>query len=163
MMGAAVVGMALGALAHWMSDGEGRELAPVAPGPTVAADRESRDAEDAASDNVLEDVDDALEDEPPASARHTRARALAREARVFLQRGRAQRALRRAQRAARLRWHLPYYQVLLGDALAANGQGVEAQRAWRRALRMRPGYQPAVRRLERQAAGQPADRDGPSA
>ncbi|HJL16101.1 MAG TPA: hypothetical protein RMH99_10605, partial [Sandaracinaceae bacterium LLY-WYZ-13_1] len=89
-----------------------------------------------------------------------RARALARQARRMLRRGQDRGALGRARRAARLRGHLPYYQVLLGDALAANGRSRAARRAYRRALRMRPGYRPARRRLQRatrSAAGDEAE------
>ena len=77
------------------------------------------------------------------------ARVLARTARAHLRRGERSEALRAARTAADLRRGLPYYQVLLGDALAANGERGAARRAYRRAVRLRPGYGPAVRRLGR--------------
>ncbi len=91
----------------------------------------------------------APEPEEEAAPEHGRsdARALARQARSLLRQGRARPALWRARRAARMRPGLPYYQVVLGDALAANGQDAAARRAWRRALRLRPGYRAAVERL----------------
>lgn len=89
--------------------------------------------------------------EPPVSSNERRSEAshLAREARRMLQEGQHREALSVARRAASMRTHLPYYQVLLGDALRANGNRRAARRAYRRALRMRPGYRPAVRRIRR--------------
>lgn len=87
-------------------------------------------------------------EEPPTSGDLEEARTLARRARQLLGRGDAEAALAAARRAAELRGGMPYYQVLLGDALRANGQRAAARRAYRRAVRLRPGYGPAVRRLE---------------
>jgi hypothetical protein len=72
---------------------------------------------------------------------------IAREARRLLRAGRERAALVRARRAARLRPGSPAYQVLLGDALEANGDHGRAERAWRRALRIRPGHRAATQRL----------------
>lgn len=77
---------------------------------------------------------------------------LAREARLLIRQGRPRVALARARRAAHLRRGLPYYQLVLGDALAASGRDAEARRAWRRALRLRPSYRAAAERLERPAS-----------
>ncbi len=74
---------------------------------------------------------------------------LAREARLLIRQGRPRVAVARARRAAHLRRGLPYYQLVLGDALAASGREAEARRAWRRALRLRPSYRAAAERLER--------------
>ena len=81
------------------------------------------------------------------------ARTLARAARASLRAGDAPGALAAARQAATLRGGRPYYQVLLGDALRANGQRAAARRAYRRAIRLRPGYRPALRRLQRRRAG----------
>lgn len=99
------------------------------------------------------------EPEPTLDERRTRARTLARQARRALRDGRSRQGLRLAREAADLRGGLPYYQVLLGDALHANGRRAAALRAYRRALRLRPGHGPARRRLER--ARRLARRRGP--
>ena len=70
-------------------------------------------------------------------------------ARRLLRAGQPAQALETAREAARLRPGRSYYQLLLGDALAANGRRVGARRAWRRALRLRPGSAAATRRLGR--------------
>jgi hypothetical protein len=75
------------------------------------------------------------------------ARELGRAARRYLRNGRARAALVHARKAAQMRRHAPYYQTLLGDAYAANGREAEARRAWRRAVRLRADYQPALERL----------------
>jgi len=80
------------------------------------------------------------------------ARELARRARAQLQSGDAAGALQAARRAAEIRGGRPFYQVLLGDALRANGERAAANRAYRRAVRLRPGYRPAMRRLHRRRA-----------
>ncbi len=87
-------------------------------------------------------------EDAPTSGDLEEARTLARRARQLLGRGDSEAALAAARRAAELRGGMPYYQVLLGDALRANGQRAAARRAYRRAVRLRPGYGPAVRRLE---------------
>ncbi len=97
-----------------------------------------------------EGVDLDLSDEAPAvSDDLAEARALARTSRQLLRDGDRAAALATARRAAALRGGMPYYQVLLGDALRANGQRAAARRAYQRAVRLRPGYGPAVRRLQR--------------
>lgn len=92
--------------------------------------------------------EDAADEEPAEEVSHVEARTLAREARSLLRQGRPRAALWRARRAAQLRRGVPYYQLVLGDALAANGQEPAARRAWRRALRLRPSYRAAAARLE---------------
>lgn len=84
------------------------------------------------------------EEEEPAVA-SADARTLAREARAHLRAGRNRRALSRARQALRLRPGVPYYQDLLGDAFAANGQDEDARRMWRRAQRAR-GHRVSSRR-----------------
>ncbi|MCA9609699.1 MAG: hypothetical protein KC619_29070 [Myxococcales bacterium] len=122
------------------SSGEADRVAETAP---VAVDAPAPDLGD--------EVDLDLSDEvPPAvSGDLAEARALARTTRRLLREGDRPGALQSARRAAALRGGMPYYQVLLGDALRANGQRAAALRAYRRAVRLRPGYGPAVRRLER--------------
>ena len=99
-----------------------------------------------------DEVDMDLTEDVAAGESRTEARQLARTARRSLRAGDGPAALSAARRAAELRGGLPYYQVLLGDALRANGERRAARRAYRRAVRLRPGYAPAVRRLGRQRA-----------
>jgi len=132
---------------------EGDALQPpaqraVVPGPSVALDEAPlADAPSPESEDPAPAAEDREE-------RRVEARRLARASRRALRRGNAGAGLRLARRAARLRGGLPYYQVLLGDALDANDQPDAARRAYRRALRISPRYQPALRRLgaERNAA-----------
>ncbi len=132
----ALVGLAAVALARRPANGESQT-----PIPVVAASPQRVDVPAPAAEE--EQTDAAATASPDAP----NPRALARTARRLLRSGHARAALRRARAAARLRRGLPYYQVLLGDALAANGRDVAAHRAWRRALRLQPGYAPAERRL----------------
>lgn len=96
---------------------------------------------------VEEPVD--AEPEDDGTAHREQARTLARQARAELREGNSGQALDHAREAAELRGGLPYYQTLLGDALHANGRRAAARRAYRRALRLRPGYAPAQRRIDR--------------
>lgn len=146
--GAAVV-LAAAGLAFALTHADGSTPSAIEPGPAVATDLSpSSEPVDALA---FDDGDDAATDAEPADeareGRRVEARRLARAARRALRRGHSERALRQARRAARLRGGLPYYQVLLGDALHANGQPAAARRAYRRALRMSPRYAPAVERL----------------
>lgn len=121
------------------SSGEAARVSAAVPVPVTA---EAPDRE------VGVDLD--LSDEAPAvSDDLAEARALARTSRQLLRDGDRAAALATARRAAALRGGMPYYQVLLGDALRANGQRAAARRAYQRAVRLRPGYGPAVRRLQR--------------
>ncbi|RZO66468.1 MAG: hypothetical protein EVA89_00310 [Sandaracinaceae bacterium] len=146
--GGAVV-LAVAGLAFALTHADGSTPSAIEPGPAVATDLSpSSEPVDALA---FDDGDDAATDAEPADeareGRRVEARRLARAARRALRRGHSERALRQARRAARLRGGLPYYQVLLGDALHANGQPAAARRAYRRALRMSPRYAPAVERL----------------
>ncbi|MFK7989484.1 MAG: hypothetical protein AB8I08_25940 [Sandaracinaceae bacterium] len=116
---------------------------------TIAAPAETESSDDADMSFDLADIPDG--DTSGDSDTRNEARTLARLARRQLRAGEAAEALTNARRAASLRRHLPYYQVLLGDTLRANGQRRAARRAYRRALRMRPDYAPAQRRLGRSA------------
>ncbi|GAB5543367.1 MAG: hypothetical protein SangKO_031270 [Sandaracinaceae bacterium] len=147
--GAAAVAVAVAGLAFALTHADGSTPSAIEPGPAVATDLSpSSEPVDALA---FDDGDDAATDAEPADeareGRRVEARRLARAARRALRRGHSERALRQARRAARLRGGLPYYQVLLGDALHANGQPAAARRAYRRALRMSPRYAPAVERL----------------
>ncbi|MEQ8725402.1 MAG: hypothetical protein RID81_29215 [Sandaracinaceae bacterium] len=147
--GAATVAVAVAGLAFALTHADGSTPSAIEPGPAVATDLSpSSEPVDALA---FDDGDDAATDAEPADeareGRRVEARRLARAARRALRRGHSERALRQARRAARLRGGLPYYQVLLGDALHANGQPAAARRAYRRALRMSPRYAPAVERL----------------
>lgn len=147
--GAAAVAVAVAGLAFALTHADGSTPSAIEPGPVVATDLSpSSEPVDALA---FDDGDDAATDAEPADeareGRRVEARRLARAARRALRRGHSERALRQARRAARLRGGLPYYQVLLGDALHANGQPAAARRAYRRALRMSPRYAPAVERL----------------
>ena len=141
--------VAVAGLAFALTHADGSTPSAIEPGPVVATDLSpSSEPVDALA---FDDGDDAATDAEPADeareGRRVEARRLARAARRALRRGHSERALRQARRAARLRGGLPYYQVLLGDALHANGQPAAARRAYRRALRMSPRYAPAVERL----------------
>lgn len=135
-----VAGSAIVTAAAWSEEPEAVQAVPVAS--TATTIEEVGETEAPTADAPVE---------PPASSSERRSEAshLAREARRMLQEGQHREALSAARRAASMRSHLPYYQVLLGDALRANGNPRAARRAYRRALRMRPGYRPAVRRIRR--------------
>ena len=148
---AAVIMLGLGT-AGWATlspSFEGEAIA-LDPGPTVARtaepdDEASEPADDAEREAAADEDEGAVNGE--RSDTRAQARALARRARRLLRHDRDAAALTAARRAARLRQGMPYYQVLLGDALAANGHRAAARRAYRRALRLHPGYRPAQRRL----------------
>lgn len=143
LLGVSAVGVALGASSDAGSPPViARVIAPIEPvEPTLRDEGE------------LGEVDLELTlDEVERHAARLEARELARTAREHLHRGERAPALRAARRAAELRGSLPYYQVVLGDALTANGQRPAARRAYRRALRLRPNYEPALRRLGRARA-----------
>ena len=78
-------------------------------------------------------VDPSTDGVVPADSTLERARALARTARERLREGERGPALVAAREAARLRGGFPAYQVLLGDALAANRRHRAARRAWQAA------------------------------
>lgn len=127
------------------------ESAPPVATPTVLAS--PTPTEPANPEELPEEVDMNLSRaEVDRHAARLEARRLARMARDQIRRGERAQALVTARQAADLRGGLPYYQVLLGDALAANDRRAAARRAYRRALRLRPGYPPATRRLERRPA-----------
>ncbi|MBX3269171.1 MAG: hypothetical protein KF729_02850 [Sandaracinaceae bacterium] len=144
---------ALAALGLLGAAGTGLALIPGGDTPAPEAVAPIRvDVAPAQADSSSVDMDFAAE-ELDEDDEDTEAQALAREARQRMARGDREGGLEVARRAADLRGGVPSYQVLLGDALRANGQRSAARRAYRRALRLRPGYAPAVRRLERSAPG----------
>ena len=147
--GAAAVAVAVAGLAFALTHADGSTPSAIEPGPAVATDLSpsSEPVDALAFDDGDDDATDAEPADEAREGRRVEARRLARAARRALRRGHSERALRQARRAARLRGGLPYYQVLLGDALHANGQPAAARRAYRRALRMSPRYAPAVERL----------------
>jgi len=121
---------------------------PAAPAPTATAPTEVRlDAPVSVED--ADDVDMDLSVGDVSATERQRARRLARRARAAIRDGERRQALTAAREAADLRGGLPYYQVVLGDALRLNGRRAAALRAYRRAVRLRPGYSPAMRRIER--------------
>lgn len=130
----AVWGIAAGAFGAWRAADE--RVATEAPEPIVAGEM----LRTVPAAEVAPIAQQASLEEPDASE-------LAREARYYLRNGRHRAALERAREAARMRRYQPYYQTLLGDALEANGREEEARRVWRRAARLRGGYQPALDRL----------------
>jgi Tfp pilus assembly protein PilF len=81
------------------------------------------------------------------AARPTNARALAGLARLYLRHGRGAEARRLSSQLVEPQPSSPGAQVLHGDALRATGNRPGARAAWHRALRARPGYGPAKRRL----------------
>lgn len=122
--------------------------AQTAPGPTATAPTEVG-VEEPADEHEAGEVDMDLSPRDVSRAQRQRARDLARRARAAIRDGERQQALTAAREAADLRGGLPYYQVVLGDALRLNGRRAAALRAYRRAVRLRPGYTPAMRRIER--------------
>lgn len=135
--------------AGWAMMPSASEAAP--GGPIAATTPELVEAEAGALEDD-DSVDMDLSDHADQANDLAEARQLARAARAHLRDGDRASALTAARRAAELRGGMPYYQVLLGDALRANGQRAAAQRAYRRAVRLRPRYGPAMRRLGRSAS-----------
>ena len=134
---AAALAIAGGAWAGWSPR---PEAAPPEPTEVAAASAEP---------SVAEAPADPAPDTAAGTDASAQARALARAARRHLRAGQHAEALVAARRAAQIRGGRPFYQVVLGDALRANGQRAASRRAYRRALRLRPGYAPATRRLAR--------------
>jgi hypothetical protein len=119
---------------------------PAAPSPPAAVQRPVARVPHPVAPPLTADLD-----APPPG---TSARELERQARAALVAGKSSQAVRLAERAVAMRKKRWEYRLLLGDALAADGQPERALRQYAAALARRPGERTILERIER-ARGRP--------